>query len=207
MSNPFSNPPQPTADGHSPFLQERPFDSVQRQGGAPAPQSQPPAQPQPEPPKVRGLDEAVGGGSTTAAFTKHSQVGDVAGGPIVDAEVRQRRDFKKGTLLFWEDGNPQEQVVIRVQAFQPTPDDDGVRGIFIKTWGSQAQALREAIKDAGFEKASDALRPGNEFWARFASMKPTAKGDDEKIFEYKITPGGGQPQAQPQAQPVEKPPF
>lgn len=158
------------------------------------------------------LDQALaGGGGGKSFFTKTSVVGDTITGTIIDATLQQTRDYLTGDPETWDDGNPKQQVAVKVQTdIREDQDDDGVRGVYIKTWGAQRDALQEAIKTAGASKASDVLNPGAGFTASFVGSRPSQKGSDEKLYAYRITPAPAAaldgalpaPQAAPAAQAV-----
>lgn len=159
-------------------------------------------------PTLRSLDEAVGGSGAPSLFKKDSPINHSGGGTIIDAVVRQIRDFVTKQPKTWDDGRPQEQVVVRVQTeLRDTPDDDGVRGIYVKTWGPQVKALQEAISAAGFQTATAALAPGNQFFAQLTGTQPSQGGDPEKLYRYHIQPGAAPQQAAQQAPPAQQQTF
>lgn len=135
------------------------------------------------------IDEALAGGGAKSAFTKESPVGTKVTGTILDASVQQIKDFVTGKPKFWDDQRPQEQIVVRLQtSLREDGDDDGVRGIYIKTWGVWKEALMEAVRAAGFTKVSQALAAGNEFTDEFYGTKPSNQGSDTKLHRYFIKP-------------------
>lgn len=140
---------------------------------------------------MTSLDEALQGTGAKKAFSKTSQIGDMVTGPIVDAIIRQRTDYVTQQPKFWDDGKPQNQVVVRVQTDQRVDqDDDGVRVVYIKTWGPDKEALLAAIKQAGGSKASDVLKPGAIFTATFTGTQPSGQGDPTKLYNFEINPNG-----------------
>lgn len=137
------------------------------------------------------LDDALASSGAKSAFNKTSQIGDTITGPIVDATIKQRSDYYTKEPKYWNDGKPQNQVVVRIQTPERLDDeDDGIRGVYIKTWGTDKEALLAAIKEAGGSKASDVLIPGATFTATFTSTKPSDQGDDAKLYQYAINPNG-----------------
>jgi hypothetical protein len=91
----------------------------------------------------------MGGGVPSAKF---EQVGDTLSGTIANPpQVRQQTDFTTGKPLFWDsDGSPRMQLVVQVQTTQrdpQRPDDDGVRGLYVK--GQMQVAVRDAVRKAG----------------------------------------------------------
>lgn len=132
------------------------------------------------------IDDLFTGGSKSA-FNKDSVVGQVATGTIISAVERQVTDFVTKAPLFWDDGQPRQQVVVTIQTDERADqDDDGQRSIYIKTWGLDKQAFVQAISDAGCKKASEALAPGNIFTATFTGTQPSKYGSDQKIYAYRI---------------------
>jgi hypothetical protein len=148
------------------------------------------------------LDEALSGSGAKSAFGKHSQVGDRVTGKVIDATIRQRTDYHTGALKTWDDGKPQNQVAVRIQTGQRADaDDDGIRGVYIKTWGADKDALMNAIKDAGGTKASDVLKPGAVFTATFI-RKDGNEDTSPKFYAYEINPNGAVDDALTPAQPT-----
>lgn len=140
---------------------------------------------------MTSLDEALAGTGAKSAFSKTSQIGDKVTGPIVDATIRQRTDYVTGQPKTWDDGRPQNQIVIRIETGERVDtDDDGVRGVYIKTWGPDKEALLAAIKQAGGSKASDVLKPGAIFTAMFTGTQPSGQGDPTKLYRFEINPNG-----------------
>jgi hypothetical protein len=135
------------------------------------------------------LDEVLSGGGAKSAFTKDSPLGTTVTGTIIDASTNQIHDYMTGKPKTWDDGRPQMQIVVRVQTDQRVDaDDDGVRGVYIKTWGPWKEALMAAIKAIGKSKPSEALVPGYGFTASFSGTKPSSQGSDTKLYTYRIEP-------------------
>lgn len=141
---------------------------------------------------LNNLDEVLSGGGGATAFTKDTPIGTTFSGTIVDAMVRQIKDIKDDKPKFWDDGRPQEQIVVRVQTdHRNDADDDGIRALYIKTWGVWKAALLEAVQAGGFGKVSDALAPGNFFSDTYTGDKPAErKGmSPTKLHKYEIRKG------------------
>lgn len=88
-----------------------------------------------------------------SAFRRDHPIGTVWAGKVVRVDVRQVRD-DDGQPDTWDNGDPKQQVIVAIQTDQRDPErpgDDGVRGIYIKWWGEQRKALREALETAGAE--------------------------------------------------------
>lgn len=137
------------------------------------------------------IDEALAGGGAKSAFTRETPIGTEVTGTIIDASVQQIKDYVTSKPKFWDDGRPQEQIAIRLKTNLRDPsnqDDEGVRGVYIKTWGVWKEALLEAVKGAGFTKVSQALTPGNQFTAKFSGTQPSAQGSDTKLYQYTVQP-------------------
>ena len=152
--------------------------------------------PQPNRGPLPSLDEAFdlnAGGIT--AFNKHSQVGDMVEGPILSANERQATDYNTRALEWWPDGNPKMQVAITIQTQERGADDDGKRTVYVKGWGGDRAALIDAIRNAGFSRASEGLAEGNIFAAKFVGYEATQSGNDRKVYAYRITPQTGVDQA------------
>ncbi|WP_425837024.1 hypothetical protein [Microbacterium sp. PA5] len=99
------------------------------------------------------LDDLLSGGAKTAKF---ATIGDSVTGKITSIDIRQRTDPKDGSLQTWDDGSPQEQILISVQTGQrEDAEDDGVRTIYIKSWGQHIQAFRTAVRDGGKPAVGD----------------------------------------------------
>ena len=133
------------------------------------------------------LDEIFSGGGAKSAFSKDSPIGTMVSGPILEVTTSQITDYVTSKPKTWDDGRPQMQVVVKIQTdHRDDADDDGVRGVYIKTWGPWKDALMEAVKATGKAKVSEALVPGNIFSARFAETRPSKQGSDSKIYQYRI---------------------
>jgi hypothetical protein len=91
----------------------------------------------------------AGPGGKTAKF---ATIGDTHEGVIESKDVRQRKDFQTQEPLEWNDGSPQLEIVVALATSERAdddPDDDGVRKLYLKTWGQTMQELRRAVKAAG----------------------------------------------------------
>lgn len=142
------------------------------------------------------LDDVLSGGGARSAFTKESPLGTTVSGTIVDATTSQINDYMTGKPKSWDDGRPQMQIVVRIKTDlnEPREDgspDDGVRGVYIKTWGVWKEALVDAIRGIGKVKVSEALVPGNTFSATFSGTKPSSQGSDTKLYSYAIKEAQG----------------
>lgn len=130
-------------------------------------------------------DLLANAGGTPSAFTKDSPIGTTVQGQIVDAQVRQTRNYETGDPEYWSDGNPKVQVAIILQTNlrdPMTPDDDGRRGVYVKWWGDSRTALAAAIKAAG----DTDIRVGGLFMAKYVGEKPNdnPRLNATKIYQY-----------------------
>lgn len=138
------------------------------------------------------LDDVLGGAGGTTAFNKDTPMGTKFTGTIVDATVQQIKDIRDGKPKFWDDNRPQEQIVIRIQtAERIDEEDDGVRALYIKTWGVWKSALLDAVQAGGFGKLSEALAPGNVFSDEYYGDKPAPSAglSPTKLHRYTVVKG------------------
>lgn len=138
------------------------------------------------------LDDVLGGAGGTTAFNKETPMGTKFTGTIVDATVQQIKDIRDGKPKTWDDGRPQEQIVIRIQTAERTDEeDDGIRALYIKTWGVWKSALLEAVQAGGFGKLSEALAPGNVFSDEYYADKPAPSAglSPTKLHRYTVAKG------------------
>lgn len=130
--------------------------------------------------------------STGGKTLKPDTIGETLGGVIVSAESRQMTDFTTGEPLTWDDGKPCLQVVVTVDLGTTDTDGNPEQGcIYIKTWGEQRQALKEALKESGLDSMNKALAPGNHMSITFIGEKPNEKNprlNAIKLYKYTIEP-------------------
>jgi hypothetical protein len=128
--------------------------------------------------------------ATSAKAFKFENVGDEVSGVIDSIVVRQVRKFKVNTPVFWDDGRPQEQIVVTIatdlnEPDEDTPDDDGMRAVYVKSWGPQVREFRKGAK------ALHRLpREGDIFTASFVGLseeKDKTSGESWKEFIYEVT--------------------
>lgn len=162
-----------------------------------------------QPAQLSSLGELLAGNSAKAYFGANSQPGDTVTGVIEKIETTQVNDFQTKQPAFWNDGRPKEQihVIIQTQLRDPSvDDDDGRRSLWVKGWGIQLKAFRDACRQAGVKIP----KPGDTITERFVGLGQ--RGDapqPPKVFEFHIEPAssvnslvnGSQPQ-----QPVQQAP-
>lgn len=129
------------------------------------------------------LDELLAAGGKSFKF---DNPGDTVTGTVQAVDVRQVRDFDTGKPSTWDDGRPQEQIVITLTTGLRDPeitDDDGTRSVYVKGWGDQLRRFRAAVKAAGGKP-----EPGDTFTATFTGYgeKGPRGGFPPKLYEYQL---------------------
>lgn len=127
------------------------YQAQQQYGGA-YPQQQPQAQ---APAKLESLDELLSGSGAKSFFNADSQPGSSVTGTLELIETSQMRDFQTRQPAYWNDGKPQMQIHLVIQTTLRDPsvdDDDGRRSLWVKGWGVQLKAFRDACRQAGIQK-------------------------------------------------------
>lgn len=171
-------------------------------------------QPQRQPAQLSSLGELLAGNSAKAYFGANSQPGDSVTGVIEKIETTQVNDFQTKQPAFWHDGRPKEQihVIIQTQLRDPSvEDDDGRRSLWVKGWGIQLKAFREACMQAGVKTP----KPGDTITETYIGLGERGNAPQPpKVFSFRIEPAngvnnllnGGQPQ-QPVQQTPQQPPM
>ena len=167
-----------------------------------------------QPAQLSSLGDLLAGNSAKAYFGANSQPGDTVTGVIEKIETTQVNDFQTKQPAFWNDGRPKEQihVIIQTQLRDPSvEEDDGRRSLWVKGWGIQLKACRDACRQAGVKIP----KPGDTITERFVGLGQ--RGDapqPPKVFEFHIEPAssvnslvnGSQPR-QPVQQGSQQPPV
>ena len=141
-----------------------------------------------QPAQLSSLGDLLAGNSAKAYFGANSQPGDSVTGVIEKIETTQVNDFQTKQPAFWNDGRPKEQihVIIQTQLRDPSvDDDDGRRSLWVKGWGIQLKAFRDACRQAGVKIP----KPGDTITERFVGLGQ--RGDapqPPKVFEFHIEP-------------------
>lgn len=138
------------------------------------------------------LDQAMRSGQANIIPTG-AQPGFTTGGVLKDAQMRDVYKYGTNELDTWPSGDVKRQIVLTIQceADPSDPDDDGMRSAYIKTWGTQKQALATAIRNAGSNKASEVLVPGAYFTITYKGEEQVQGKKNmfkQKVFEYEIIP-------------------
>lgn len=134
--------------------------------------------------EIRDLDSILaGGGHKSASF---ETAGQSYSGVIDSIETRQKTEFGTNKPQFWDDQSPQQQVVVTIQTdIRVDEDDDGLRSVYIKAWGAQLKAFREAAAEIGRTPAK-----GDHFTVTFTGFGPKPQvGFAPKIYAYKVVAG------------------
>ena len=127
--------------------------------------------------------------SQSSKGAKFEQPGTSISGIIENVTANQIRDFKSRQPKFFDDGQPQMQVLVTINTGVTDPmveDDDGRRTVYIKGFGLQRRAWLQALHNAGLRKAAE-VRPVDRFTATFTGFGEAKPGmNAPKLFEYVI---------------------
>lgn len=127
--------------------------------------------------------------SQSSKGAKFEQPGTSISGIIENVTANQIRDFQSRQPKFFDDGQPQMQVLVTINTGVTDPmveDDDGRRTVYIKGFGLQRRAWLQALHNAGLRKAAE-VRPGDRFTATFTGFGEAKPGmNAPKLFEYVI---------------------
>lgn len=125
--------------------------------------------------------DSLGGEKVPGAFDRNSPIGSTITGTIVKADIVQMRHYTTGDPETWENGDPKNQVRIILNV-----GGEEQRAVYIKTWGVNAIALKEAVLAAGM---SD-LDRGATFTATYSHDIPSddPKMSPTKAFSYALKP-------------------
>jgi hypothetical protein len=141
--------------------------------------------------KLSSIDDLLSGSGAKAFFNADSQIGASVTGVVDLVETVQAHDFQTKQPAFWNDGRPQMQIHIVLQTTLRDPsvdDDDGRRSLWIKGWGIQLKAFREACKQAG----GNPPKNGDTMTATFSGLGERGNAPQApKVYEYRIVPANG----------------
>lgn len=191
------------------FQQPQYTPQPQQYGQQPYGQPQAPQQQPTEVPSLRQLLKTRGGKS---AFNKDTAPGTTVTGTITNTDTREKLKYGTNQPDTFSDGSPKYVAVITIQTnLQDTPDDNGLRTVYINTWGLQCAALAEACKAAHCAEPVE----GDTFTATYVGLGQAQPGmSAPKLYEYRIDhkppvsftqPAGGTQQAQAQSQQAQQP--
>ena len=133
---------------------------------------------------LASIDQLLAGGGKTAKF---ETVGETHAGEIVSIDTRQVNDYETGTPEVWQDGRPKQQIVVTFDTGKPGgPDDDGHRNLYIKGWGDQLRAFRDAARRLGRNP-----QVGDRITATYVAdgEKKNPRFNAPKLYQYDIEPG------------------
>jgi hypothetical protein len=148
-------------------------------------------------------DWLMGGGVPAVKFPAPGSTikGTITGKP----QIRQQRDFKTKDLLFFEDGQPREMLVITLATAERDPDatdDDGLRNLYVKG-RNMKNAITAAVRKAG--ATGRGLEPGGILTVTYVrDGEPVAHGiSAPKLYGAAYVP----PKDDGWPAPAEEPPF
>jgi hypothetical protein len=118
----------------------------------------------------------LGGGGSSAKF---DQIGDTVTGVIISTDVQQQTDITTGAPLTWDNGDPRQQLVVRLQTSQrdpDNPDDDGIRVVYVK--GSKKAgtcSMHDAVATAVRAAGGKGLEEGGTLTVTFVGEEPPSQ--------------------------------
>jgi hypothetical protein len=118
----------------------------------------------------------LGGGGSSAKF---DHIGDSVTGVIISTDVQQQTDITTGAPLTWDNGDPRQQLVVRLQTNQRDPenrDDDGVRAVYVK--GSKkagTRSMHDAVATAVRAAGGKGLEEGGTLTVKFVGEEPPSQ--------------------------------
>lgn len=127
-------------------------------------------------------------------FNRDIPVGASISGTVVSISPLQATDFATKALETWDDGRPKMLLALTVASnLRNSPDDNGHRTIYIKTWGNQAAEFKRAVQAVGGPTAtvSAVVQPGAGFTATYTGEEPSKFGSPTKLYTYQVAPGAG----------------
>lgn len=137
--------------------------------------------------KLSTLGQLMNGGGAKAYFNTDSPIGAMVEGEVVSIEVSQVKDFQTKQPAFFQSGNPKQQIHIVLQTSLPPEDedDDSRRSLWIKGWGVQVKALREACKKAGVKEPSI----GDHMSMKYVGFGERGNAPQPpKVYEFTVKP-------------------
>ncbi|OFQ97012.1 hypothetical protein [Alloscardovia sp. HMSC034E08] len=137
--------------------------------------------------KLSTLGQLMNGGGAKAFFNTDSPIGAMVEGEVVSIEVSQVKDFQTKQPAFFQSGGPKQQIHIVLQTSLPPEDedDDSRRSLWIKGWGVQVKALREACKKAGVKEPSI----GDHMSMKYVGFGERGNAPQPpKVYEFTVKP-------------------
>jgi hypothetical protein len=114
----------------------------------------------------------MGGGGRSAKFETPGD--SITGTVTAEPEIRQQTDIKTGAPKFWDNGDPQMQLVVRLQtALREDADDDGIRAIYVKG-GFKAPTMQKAVADAVRAAGAKGLGVGGTLTVTYTGNGPAS---------------------------------
>lgn len=127
------------------------------------------------------------GGGKSAKFDKHGD--SITGVITAEPELRQQTDFKTGKALFWDNGDPIMQMVVRLQTEQrEDSDDDGIRAVYLKG-GFKNPTTQKAVADAVRAAGAKGLAVGGTLTLTYTGDGQAQSGGyPPKFYSASYTP-------------------
>lgn len=131
----------------------------------------------------------MGGGAKSAKFDTPGTT--VTGTIAAEPEMKQQTEFGTGKLLFWDNGDPMMQLVVKLQTTERDPqveDDDGIRALYIKG-GFKKPTLQKAVSDAVRAAGAKGLEVGGTLSVTYTGDGPKeGAGFPPKYYSATYTP-------------------
>lgn len=134
------------------------------------------------------LDDLLASGGKSLKF---ETPGETYTGTVMGSTVRQMTEFGSGRPLTFDNGDPQQQIVLTLKTDLRDPSDpadDGTRSLYIKGFGPQLRAFRAAVQAAGGKPEN-----GDTVTVTFTGYGERSKqgGYPPKTYSYEIKKNGG----------------
>ena len=143
-------------------------------------------------PDVGSVDAFGAPSGAKTFFNADTTVGTSIVGTVAKIETAGVRKFKNGEITneldYWDSGQPKIQLHIVLDTDLPPEDesDEGKRSIWIKGWGKQMAAYREALRLNNGKHP----KPGDTFTATYVGLGERGNAPQPpKIYKYEIKPG------------------
>lgn len=154
--------------------------------------------------KAPSLGQLLKGSGGKSAFNKDTAPGTTVTGTITNTDTREKLIYGTNQPDISKTGKKKYVALITIQTnLQDTPDDNGLRTVYINMWGLQLDALLEACKSAHCEKPVE----GDMFTATYIGLGQAQPGmNAPKLYEYRIEhrQRDNDPASTPQQQPMQQ---